>query len=69
MCVARIAGVGAHAQLLDLAAQDGDGRQRGGLGRQAAGQLLADRQRIGLGVAHRVARGVALGDDRVEMGG
>ena len=66
--VARVAGVGADAQLLDLAAQHGDRRHRGGLGGQAAGQLLADRQRIGLGLAHGGPRRVALGDDLVEMG-
>ena len=65
--VAGVAGVGAHAQLLDLPAQHGDRGQRGGLGGQAPGELLADRERIGLGVAHGGARRVALGDDVVEL--
>ena len=66
--VARVAGVRTHAQLLDLAAQHGDRRHRGGLGGQASGQLLADRQRIGLRLAHGGPRRVALGDHLVEMG-
>jgi hypothetical protein len=66
--VARVACVGADAQLLDLAAQHGDGRQRGGLGGQAPRQFLADGERIGLGLAHGGARRIALGHDLVEMG-
>jgi hypothetical protein len=66
--VARVAGVGADAQLLDLAAQHGHRRHRGGLGGQAPGQLLADGQRIGLRLTHRAPRRVALGHHPVEMG-
>ena len=65
--VAGVARVGAHAQLLDLAAQHGDGGQRGRLGGQAPRELLADRQGVGLGVAHGGARLIALGDDVAEL--